>query len=119
MSRVRRGIKARQRRKKVLKLAKGFRGGRHSLFRTASDAVKKALSYAYRDRRTRKRDMRKLWIVRINAASRLHGLSYSLFMNGLAKAGITINRKMLADLAINDATAFSKLTEVAKQQATV
>jgi len=103
----------------VLKLAKGYRGGRHSLFRTASDAVKKALSYAYRDRRTRKRDMRKLWIVRINAASRQHGLSYSLFINGLAKAGVTVNRKMLADLAINDTIAFCKLADIAKQQVTV
>ncbi len=116
MSRVKRGTKARQRRKKVLKLAKGFRGGRSCLFRTASDAVKKSLSYAYRDRKTRKRDMRKLWIVRINAASRIHGLSYSKFINGLAKAGVNINRKMLAELAVNDSTAFSKLVEISNAQ---
>ena len=116
MSRVKRGTKARQRRKKVLKLAKGFRGGRHALYRTAADAVTKALSYAYRDRKTRKRDMRKLWIVRINAASRQQGLPYNRFINGLARAGININRKMLADLAVNDAPAFTRLVEVAKQQ---
>ena len=97
-------------------MAKGFRGGRKCLFRTASDAVKKALSYAYRDRRTRKRDMRSLWIVRINAAARRHGISYSGFMNGLAKAGVGLNRKVLAELAINDAAAFAKLAEVAKGQ---
>lgn len=114
--RVKRGTKARQRRKKVLKAAKGFRGGRSKLYRTAADAVMKALSYAYRDRRTRKREMRKLWIVRINAASRQFGMSYSLFMNGLSRAGVNVNRKMLAELAVNDITAFGKLVDVAKQQ---
>ena len=113
--RVKRGFKARRRRNKVLKLARGFRGGRSKLYRTAADAVDKALMYAYRDRRARKRDFRKLWIVRINAAARMNNLSYSKFINGLAKANIALDRKILAELAVNDSAAFSKLAEIAKK----
>lgn len=111
--RVKRGFKARRRRNKVLKLAKGFRGGRSKLYRTAADAVDKALMYAYRDRRVRKRDFRKLWIARINAAARLHNLSYSKFINGLKLAGSDLDRKVLAELAISDPTGFSQLASVA------
>jgi large subunit ribosomal protein L20 len=111
--RVKRGFKARRRRNKVLKLARGFRGGRSKLYRTAADAVDKALMYAYRDRRTRKRDFRKLWIVRINAAARFNDLSYSKFINGLKLAGSELDRKVLADLAISDPTAFSQLASLA------
>ena len=114
MPRVKRGNKSRQRHKKILKLAKGFRAGRSVLYRTANCAVMKALTYAYRDRRNRKRDMRKLWIVRINAACHLHGMSYSTFIHGLSLAGIELNRKMLADLAVMDDQAFSQLAEKAK-----
>ena len=115
--RVKRGFKARQRRKKVLKLAKGFRGGRSKLYRTAADAVDKALMYAYRDRRARKRDFRRLWIIRINAAARMNNLSYSKFINGLKRAEIEIDRKVLADLAISDPNAFSQIAQLAAQQA--
>ena len=115
--RIKRGFKARRRRKKVLKLAKGFRGGRSKLFRTAADAVDKALMYAYRDRRQRKRDFRKLWIARINAAARMHNLSYSRFINGLKKAGVALDRKVLADLAITDPTGFAQIASMASQQA--
>ncbi len=111
--RVARGFKARRRRNKVLKLAKGFRGGRSKLYRTAADAVDKALMYAYRDRRVRKRDFRKLWIVRINAAARMNDLSYSKFINGLKLAGSELDRKVLADLAICDPAAFSQLASLA------
>jgi large subunit ribosomal protein L20 len=111
--RVKRGFKARRRRNKVLKLARGFRGGRSKLYRTAADAVDKGLMYAYRDRRTRKRDFRKLWIVRINAAARMNDLSYSKFINGLKLAGSELDRKVLADLAISDPTAFSQLASLA------
>lgn len=111
--RVKRGFKARRRRNKVLKLARGFRGGRSKLYRTAADAVDKALMYAYRDRRARKRDFRKLWIVRINAATRMNDLSYSKFVNGLKKAGSELDRKVLADLAISDPGAFSQLASIA------
>ena len=114
--RVKRGFKARRRRNKVLKLAKGFRGGRSKLYRTAADAVDKALMYAYRDRRVRKRDFRRLWIVRINAASRMNGLSYSKLMNGLKLAGSELDRKVLADLAISDPAAFSQLASQANAQ---
>jgi len=114
MPRVKRGNKSRQRHKKILKLAKGFRAGRSVLYRTANCAVMKALTYSYRDRRTRKRDMRKLWIVRINAACHLHGLSYSTFIHGLSLVGIELNRKMLADLAVIDDQAFAQLAEKAK-----
>ncbi|MBC8463579.1 MAG: 50S ribosomal protein L20 [Deltaproteobacteria bacterium] len=114
--RVKRGYKARRRRKKVLKLAKGFRGGRSKLFRTASDAVDKALMYAYRDRRARKRDFRKLWITRINAAARLHDLSYSKLMHGLKMAGVELDRKVLAELAISDPSGFEQIAKLAAQQ---
>jgi len=114
MPRVKGGPKTRQRRKKVLKMAKGYRGGRSRLYRTAVDAVHRALAYAYRDRRARKRDFRRLWITRINAAARLHGLSYSRLMDALRKAHIELDRKILADLAVNDPGAFSKIAEMAK-----
>ncbi len=114
--RVKRGYKARRRRKKVLKLAKGFRGGRSKLYRTAADAVDKALMYAYRDRKVRKRDFRKLWIARINAAARLNNLSYSKFMHGLKLASIDLDRKVLADLAISDPSGFAQLATTASMQ---
>ncbi|MBL0702312.1 MAG: 50S ribosomal protein L20 [Deltaproteobacteria bacterium] len=116
MMRVKRGYKARRRRKKVLKLAKGFRGGRSKLYRTAADAVDKALMYAYRDRKVRKRDFRKLWIARINAAARLNNLSYSKFMHGLKLASIDLDRKVLADLAISDPSGFAQLATTASMQ---
>ena len=114
--RVKRGFKARQRRKKVLKLAKGFRGGHSKLFRTAADAVDKALMYAYRDRRVRKRDFRRLWIARINAAARINNISYSKFMHGLKLANVELDRKVLAELAISDPNGFSQIVKVASQQ---
>ena len=117
--RVTRGFKARRRRNKVLKLAKGFRGGRSKLYRTAADAVDKALMYAYRDRRVRKRDFRKLWIVRINAAARMNDLSYSKFINGLKLAGSELDRKVLADLAICDPAAFSQLASLASANVSI
>ena len=117
MPRVKGGPKTRQRRKKVLKMAKGYRGGRSRLYRTAVDAVRRALAYAYRDRRARKRDFRRLWITRINAAARIHGLSYSRLMDALRKAHVELDRKILADLAVNDPGAFSKIAEMAKTSA--
>jgi large subunit ribosomal protein L20 len=114
--RVKRGFKARRRRKKVLKLAKGYRGGRSKLFRTATDAVDKALMYAYRDRRARKRDFRKLWIARINAAARMNNLSYSKFIHGLKLAGVELDRKVLAELAISDPSGFSQIAILASEQ---
>ena len=114
--RVKRGFKARRRRKKVLKLAKGYRGGRSKLFRTAADAVDKALMYAYRDRRVRKRDFRKLWIARINAAARMNNLSYSKFIHGLKLAGVELDRKVLAELAISDPSGFSQIVSLASEQ---
>ena len=114
--RVKRGFKARRRRKKVLKLAKGYRGGRSKLFRTATDAVDKALMYAYRDRKVRKRDFRRLWIARINAAARMNNLSYSRFMHGLKQANIELDRKVLADLAISDPAGFAQIAQLASQQ---
>jgi large subunit ribosomal protein L20 len=114
--RIKRGFKARRRRKKVLKLAKGYRGGRSKLYRTAADAVDKALLYAYRDRKVRKRDFRRLWIARINAAARSHNLSYSKFMHGLKLADVTLDRKVLADLAISDPSGFAKIAELAAQK---
>lgn len=114
MPRVKGGYVARRRRKKVLKLAKGYFGSKHTLFKSAQGQVMKSLQYAYRDRRQKKRDFRKLWITRINAAARLNGLSYSRLMHGLKLAGINVNRKMLADLAINDEKAFAQLAEKAK-----
>ena len=114
--RVKRGFKARKRRKKVLKLAKGYRGGRSKLFRTAADAVDKALMYAYRDRKVRKRDFRKLWIARINAAARMNNLSYSKFIHGLKLAGVELDRKVLAELAISDPSGFSQIASLASEQ---
>jgi large subunit ribosomal protein L20 len=116
MPRVKRGVTARRRHKKVLKLTKGHRGTKHSLYRRAHESMLKALSYSYRHRRERKRDLRQLWIARINAAARLGGLSYSRFIDGLNRAGVAINRKMLSELAVNDPAAFSKLVEIAKQE---
>jgi large subunit ribosomal protein L20 len=114
MPRVKRGVTARARHKKVLDQAKGFRGRRGSAYRIAKEAVMKAGQYAYRDRRAKKREFRALWIARINAAAREVGLSYSAFMNGLKKASIDIDRKVLADLAVFDKAAFGKLAEQAK-----
>ena len=116
MARVKRGNVARKRRKKILKLAKGFRGSHSKLFRTANQQVMKALRYAYRDRRNRKRDFRRLWITRINAAARMHGLSYSKLIGQLKKSDIELNRKMLAQMAVLDPDAFSKVVEVAQSK---
>ncbi len=116
MARVKSGTVRRKRRKRILKLAKGYYGSKHRLYRVANQQVMKSLNYAYRDRRRRKRDFRKLWITRINAAARMHGLSYSRFMHGLKLAGIEVNRKMLADLAVSDQEAFKQLAETAKAQ---
>lgn len=107
--RIKRGFKARRRRNKVLKLAKGFRGGHSKLFRTAADTVDRALAYAYRDRKARKRDFRRLWITRINAGARLNDISYSKLIHGLKQAGIELDRRILADLVISDPGAFSQL----------
>jgi large subunit ribosomal protein L20 len=113
MTRVKRGNVARKRRKKILKLAKGFRGSHSTLFRTANQQVMKALRSAYRDRKKRKRDFRRLWITRINAAARVQGISYSQLMGNLKKANIQINRKMLAQMAVLDPAGFSKVTQLA------
>ncbi|WMM23650.1 50S ribosomal protein L20 [Tissierella sp. MB52-C2] len=114
MARVKRAVNAKKRHKKVLKQAKGYYGAKSKLFRTANQAVMKSLNYAYIGRKQRKRDFRKLWIARINAAARLNGMSYSKFINGLKKANIDINRKMLSEMAIHDAAGFAKLVEIAK-----
>jgi large subunit ribosomal protein L20 len=116
MARVKGGVVTRRRHKKVLKLARGYFGSKHRLFRTAKQQVMKSLQYAYRDRRARKRDFRRLWIQRINAAARMHGLSYSRFMHGLKLAGVDVNRKMLADLAVSDRKTFAELANVAKSK---
>ena len=113
--RVKRGFKARHRRKKVLKMAKGYRGGRSKLFRTAKNAVDKANMYAYRDRRTRKRDFRRLWIARINAAARLSNLSYNKLINGLKNAQVGLDRKILAEMAVSDPKGFAQVAELAAQ----
>lgn len=115
MARVRSGVARLKRKKKILHAAKGARGGRSKLFKAAKETVERGWRYAYRDRRQRKREFRRLWIVRINAAARLHDLSYNRFMSGLRKAGVEINRKMLADLAVRDPDAFGELAEVAKK----
>ncbi len=115
MPRVKGGVVSRKRRKRVLKLAKGYFGSKHTLYKTANEQVMKSLQYAYRDRRQKKRDFRKLWITRINAAARMNGLSYSKLMHGLKLAGIEVNRKMLADLAVSDAAAFAALANTAKE----
>lgn len=116
MPRVKGGTVTRKRRKKVLKLARGYYGSKRTLFKTAKQQVMKSLMYAYRDRRQKKRDFRKLWITRINAAARINGLSYSNLIHGLKNAGIEVNRKMLADMAVNDKTGFADLAELAKQK---
>lgn len=114
MPRATNSVASRRRRKKVLKAAKGYRGGRSKLYRTAQESVNRALAYAYRDRRRKKRDFRRLWIARINAAARLNGLSYSKLISGLRKAGVMVDRKILAELAVSDQAAFSSLAEKAK-----
>ncbi|MFD1362219.1 50S ribosomal protein L20 [Lentibacillus salinarum] len=114
MPRVKGGTVTRQRRKRVLKLAKGYYGAKHSLFKTAKQQVMKSGQYAYRDRRQKKRDFRKLWISRINAAARMNDISYSRLMHGLKQAGVEVNRKMLSDLAVNDEQAFAQLADKAK-----
>jgi large subunit ribosomal protein L20 len=116
MARVKGGFTTRRRHKKILKLAKGYFGSKHRLFRTAHEQVMKSLMYAFRDRRQTKRNFRKLWIVRINAAARINGLTYSKLMHGLKLAGIEVNRKILADLAVNDSKAFADLATAAKQK---
>ena len=114
MPRVRRGFKARRRRNRILNLAKGYRGAHGRLYRSAVEAVERALCYAYRDRKQRKRAFRRLWIVRINAATRQHGLSYSRFINGLKHANVDLDRRVLAELAINDPAAFGDVVRVAQ-----
>ena len=114
--RVKRGQAAHKRHKKYLKLAKGFVGARSVLYETARENVERAMTFAYRDRKTKKREFRKLWILRINAAAREHGLSYSRFMNGLAAAGVELNRKILADMAVREKDGFAKLAELAKSK---
>ncbi|MDV6378086.1 50S ribosomal protein L20 [Sporosarcina sp. GW1-11] len=115
MPRVKGGTVTRKRHKRVLKLAKGYFGSKHRLYKVANQQVMKSFNYAYRDRRQKKREFRKLWITRINAAARINGLSYSTLMHGLKVAGIDVNRKMLADLAVTDAQAFAQLAETAKK----
>lgn len=116
MARVRRGFVARRHRKKVLKLAKGFRGDRGTLYRSARNSVFKALAYQYRDRKVRKRTFRRLWIARINAAARAQGISYSRLVHGLRKAGVELDRKVLADIALRDAAGFARVVEIARAQ---
>ncbi|MHC5099747.1 50S ribosomal protein L20, partial [Peptoniphilus genitalis] len=116
MARVKRGVNAKKRHKNILKQSKGYFGAKSKLFRTANQAVMKSLNYAYIGRKQRKRDFRKLWITRINAAARINGMSYSKFISGLKKANITINRKMLSEMAINVPAGFAKLVEIAKEQ---
>jgi len=114
MPRTKNTVAGRARRKRVLKMARGYRGGRHALYRTARETVERALAFQYRDRRQKKRDFRKLWIARINAAARINGLSYSRFINGLKRAEVDINRKLLAEMAVNDVDGFARLAEVAR-----
>ncbi len=114
MARVKGAMKTRARHKKILKLAKGYRGAKSKLYRTANQAVMKSLTYAYRDRKAKKREFRQLWIARINAAARMNGISYSKFMNGLKNKGIEINRKMLAEIAVSDPEAFKNLVDQVK-----
>ena len=115
MARIKRSIHARKKRRTVLSRAKGYYGAKSRSYRAAKQQVQHSLQYAYRDRRTKKREIRRLWITRINAAARINGLSYSVFMNGLKKAGVVLDRKVLADMAVNDPTAFAALVEVAKK----
>ena len=114
MARIKRAVNAHKKRRKIMKLAKGFWGAKSKQYRAATEQVARSLRYAYTGRKLRKRDFRRLWITRINAAARLNGMSYSTFINGLKKQNIEVNRKMLADLAVNDAAAFAKLVEIAK-----
>lgn len=115
MPRVKTGVTAHRRHKKILKLAKGYKGSKSKQFKKANETVMKALYYARRDRRANKRNFRRLWIARINAAARMNGMSYSRLINGLTNAGVEINRKMMADMAVNDANAFAQLVAVAKE----
>ena len=115
MARVTRGTRGTKRRKRVLKMAKGYRGGRGRLFRSATEAVNRAMHYAYRDRKVRKREFRQLWVTRINAAARSNGLSYSQFINGLRRGKVSIDRKILSDMAVSDPLGFTKITELAKE----
>lgn len=119
MARVKRGVTASARHKKIKEQAKGYYGAKHRWFRTANEAVMHAGQYAYRDRRNKKRDLRRLWITRINAAARINGLSYSQFINGLTNAGVEIDRKVLSEVAIVDAAAFAKIAEIAKANVSV
>ena len=114
MARIKRAVNAQKKRRKIMKLAKGFWGAKSKQYRAASEQVARSLRYAFTGRKLRKRDFRSVWITRINAAARLNGMSYSTFINGLKKQNITVNRKMLADLAVNDPAAFAKLVEIAK-----
>ncbi len=114
MARIKRAVNAHKKRRKIFKLAKGYFGAKSKQYRAASEQVARSLRYAYEGRKMRKRDFRRLWITRINAAARMNGVSYSVLMNGLKKHGITINRKMLADIAVNDPAAFTKIVETAK-----
>jgi large subunit ribosomal protein L20 len=115
MPRAKNAVASRAKRKKILKSARGYYGGRRKLYRTAKESVQRGLAYAYAHRRLRKRDFRRLWITRINAAARLYGISYSVFMNGLSKAGVILDRKILADMAIRDREGFAKLVELASK----
>ncbi|TFG53260.1 MAG: 50S ribosomal protein L20 [Gemmatimonadales bacterium] len=117
MPRVKNGVAHHARKRKIMQGAKGARGGRSKLYKSAKETVERGLAYAYRDRRKKKSDFRRLWITRINAAARLHGLSYNRLMNGLKRSGVEINRKILADLAVRDAAAFAELAAVAKSAA--
>ena len=114
MARIKRAVNAHKKRRKVMKLAKGYWGAKSKQYRAASEQVARSLRYAYTGRKLRKRDFRRLWITRINAAARINGMSYSTFINGLKKQNIEVNRKMLADLAVNDPAGFAKLVEIAK-----
>jgi large subunit ribosomal protein L20 len=118
MTRIKRAVSAKKKRRIILGKAKGYYGAKSRLYKTAKEQVHHSLAYAHRDRRNKKRVIRRLWITRINAAARLNGLSYSVFMNGLKKAGVTLDRKVLADIAVNDASAFSALAEIARQAQT-
>ena len=115
MARIKAAVNAHKKRRKIFKLAKGYYGAKSKQYRAASEQVRRSLRYAYEGRKMRKRDFRRLWITRINAAARINGMSYSAFINGLKKKNIEVNRKMLADLAVNDAAGFAKLVEIAKQ----
>ncbi len=115
MPRTKRAVQSKRRRKKVLRAAKGYVGSKHRLYRTALESVRRALAYAYRDRRAKKREMRSLWITRINAAARMHGIGYGRLMDGLQKAGVAIDRRMLADIAVSDEAAFGEIVNKAKE----